>query len=57
MQKLNCIINNETKCDLNIVEFMFLECYKLYDSWDIGVYNGRLQVKNIDEYSQYMIKI
>jgi hypothetical protein len=49
----HCKIDNETKCDLNIVEFMCLDCHKLYDCGEIGVYNGKLQIKDIDEYPQY----
>ena len=50
----HCKIDNETKCDLNIVEFMCLDCHKLYDCGEIGVYNGKLQIKDIDEYPQYI---
>jgi hypothetical protein len=51
--KPHCDIDDETKCDYNIVEFMCLECHKLYDEGDLGIDNGYLVVKDIHEYLQY----
>lgn len=36
----------------NIVEFMYLECHKLYDDGDVSINNSYLAVKDINEYSQ-----
>ena len=32
---------------------MCLECHKLYDDGDVGIDNGYLVIKDIDEYPQY----
>ena len=49
----HCDIDDTTKCNYNIVEFMCLECYKLYDNGDVSINNGYLAVKDINEYPQY----
>jgi len=46
-------IDKKTKYDPNIVEFMCQDCHKLYDIGEIGVYNGKLCIRDIYEYPQY----
>ena len=49
----HCDIDDTTKYDNNIVEFMCFKCHKLYDDGDVSIDNGYLVIKDINEYPQY----
>jgi hypothetical protein len=52
-----CDVDKKERYDHNIVEFMCHDCHKLYDDGDIGICNGNLSVKDIDEYPQYKMLV